>query len=93
MINKSFHKIDITILLNLASRINLNEIRKDRFNRVAEKRTNVILKKLQIFGNCANRQNYRYERDDVDKIFRAIEKKLKEIKSKFYYPEENEFRL
>ena len=59
------------------------ETRKDRFNRLASKRTNDLINKIRILGNCSNKSSYEYTEDDINKIFRAIEKELKLTKSKF----------
>ena len=70
------------------------ETPQERFKRLAEKRTNEVLRKLRILGNCSNRQAYSYTRADVDKIFSAIERKAREIKAKFNQAEdEEEFKL
>lgn len=69
------------------------ETPRERFKRLAVQRTNAIFKKLKILGNCANRQIYEYTEKDVEKIFSAIEKQVKEIKSKFYFPKEEKFKL
>ena len=72
----------------------MNETSEERFKRVAIKRTNEILKRLRILGNCSNRQVYAYTKEDIDKIFSAIEKRVKEIKAKFNHPEKEEkFKL
>ncbi len=60
-----------------------SESRRDRFKRLAERRTKAVLAKLKVLGNCANKASYEYERQDVEKIFKAIEGKLREIKAKF----------
>ena len=59
------------------------ETRKDRFNRLASKRTNDLINKIRILGNCSNKRSYEYTEEDVNKIFRAIEKELKLTKAKF----------
>lgn len=69
--------------------INNNETSEQRFKRLAAQRTNQIIEKLRILGNCSNRQVYKYSMEDVDKIFSAIEKKAKEIKAKFTQYEKN----
>lgn len=68
------------------------ETNEDRFRRLAASRTNEILKKLDILGHCANKQNYGYSKEQVDQIFLTIEKKLNEIRIKFK-PKEQEFHL
>ncbi|HIC90792.1 MAG TPA: hypothetical protein EYP21_01755 [Syntrophaceae bacterium] len=65
----------------------------DRFKRLATKRTNEILRKLKILGNCSNRQVYEYTDEDIDKIFSAIERKVREVKAKFRASKEENFRL
>lgn len=67
--------------------------KKERFKRLATKRTNSILKRLDVLGNCANRGAYDYTEEEINKIFVAIEKKMKEVKGKFYFPKINEFKL
>ena len=66
---------------------------KDRFKRLATQRTNTVLKRLKVLGNCANRQNYDYTEQDIETIFSAIEKKVKEIKSRFHFTKEEKFKL
>lgn len=66
----------------------------EKFKRLAEKRTNEVLKKLRILGNCANRNAYDYSEDEINKIFSAIEKATKEVKSKFQFlSTEKKFKL
>ena len=68
--------------------------RKENFKRLAEARTNEVLRKLKILGNCANRSNYDYTEEEVDKIFGEIEKKVKEMKAKFTFVDrEEKFKL
>jgi len=55
----------------------------NRFKRVAENRTNRIIEQIRLLGNCANRSNYQYSEEEVEKIFLAIEKELKETKAKY----------
>lgn len=59
------------------------ESKRDRFVRIAESRTNRIIDQLTLLGNCSNRHNYEYTEEDVRKIFSAIEKELRTVKSKF----------
>lgn len=69
------------------------ETSKDRFRRLATMRTNTVLKRLKVLGNCSNRQIYEYNEDDVDKIFSTIEKRAKEIKARFHFPKNRDFKL
>lgn len=57
--------------------------KKERFVRIAERRTNNILEQLRLLGNCSNKNNYSYTEEDVKKIFSVIETELKAVKMKF----------
>ena len=70
-----------------------NETKKRRFKRLASLRTNEVLNRLKILGNCSNRQIYEYSKEDVDKIFNEVSQKLKEVKAKFHFPSERKFKL
>jgi len=70
-----------------------NETPEERFRRLATARTNEVLRRLKILGNCANRQVYSYSEKDVEKIFSAIERKLRETRAKFYPARDENFRL
>jgi len=65
---------------------------RERFRRVASKRTKVVLDKLRVLGHCANRSTYKYTDQDVKKIFGVIEDQLKIIKAKFKSPK-RDFKL
>ena len=57
--------------------------KRERFLRLAEKRTNEVLERLRILGNCCNRKQYEYSEDDVKKMFSAVEKELRTVKALF----------
>ena len=59
------------------------EEKKERFVRLAEKRTNRILEQLRLLGNCSNKNNYSYTDEEVKKIFSVIESELKDTRAKF----------
>ncbi len=69
------------------------EEKTTNFKRLATSRTNDILKKLRILSNCSNRSSYKYSKEDINKIFNAIEQATKEAKSKFYFPDNENFKL
>jgi len=60
-----------------------NNIKRERFVRVVEGRVNKILSNLDNLGKCSNRRNYDYSEDEVRKIFREIERKVRETHSQF----------
>jgi len=60
-----------------------NNIKRDRFVRIVESRVNKILSSLDNLGKCSNKRNYEYTENDVRKIFREIDRKVKETKLQF----------
>jgi len=69
------------------------EGRHERFKRIASKRTNEILEKIRILGNCSNKSSYEYTEEEVNKIFNEIEKQLKFTKAKFLAGKRERFKL
>jgi len=69
------------------------ETRHDRFRRIASKRTNEILEKIRILGNCSNKSSYEYTEEEINKIFFEIEKQLKLTKGKFLAGKRERFKL
>lgn len=67
--------------------------RRERFVNVAEARTQAIIDKIRILGNCSNKNLYEYSPDEIDKIFRAIQNQLIETKSKFETKRSSKFKL
>jgi hypothetical protein len=70
-----------------------NETSKDRFKRLATLRTNNVLQRLKVLGNCSNRSVYEYDEEDITKIFSEIDRRVKETKAKFHYPKSRVFKL
>jgi hypothetical protein len=71
----------------------LKETKHERFRRIAGKRTNDVLDKMRLLGNCSNKNTYEYSKDEVNKIFNEIEKYLKIAKSKYLPGEKQRFQL
>jgi len=67
--------------------------KRQRFERLATKRTNAVLEKLRLLGNLSSKVNYEYSEEDINKIFPAIESRLRIIKTKFLAETKKEFKL
>ncbi len=68
--------------------------KRTRFERLAVYRTNEVLKRLKVLGNCGNRSAYDYTEEEVNKIFAEIERHVKYARAKFHYPKgRKEFSL
>ena len=61
----------------------MKEEKHERFKRLAEYRTNEILKRLRILGNCSNKSQYQWNEKDIKRIFDAISKEIKTTKNLF----------
>ena len=72
---------------------NSEETRKERFKRVATRRTNNILRQIQILGNCSNKSSYSYTEEDIRKIFSVIEGELRTVKAMFSNRKKRNFTL
>ena len=68
------------------------ESKSERFRRIATNRTRRILNDLRLLGNCANTNNYEYTEDDIGKIFVALDKEYRRVRSLFTKRAE-EFKL
>ena len=58
-------------------------LKRQRFEKVATKRVSNILHYIDLLSNCSNSYNYEYTKEDVDKIFKAINIKINNSKSLF----------
>lgn len=52
--------------------------KEENFKRIAERRTNEVLEKIASFKNFTNKSFYKYDKDQLEKIFRAIVEQVKE---------------
>ena len=69
---------------NLVKRsIRAGESKRDRFVRLAEKRTTSALHTIRLIGNLANRNNYEFGAADAKKILGALSAELENLKRKF----------
>ncbi|MFA6426684.1 MAG: hypothetical protein WCW64_10975 [Phycisphaerae bacterium] len=76
------------------NKITTEETREQRFKRIAAKRTNDIIRRIRILGNCSNRSAYDYGEEQINKIFFAIDKEVKQARIRFTYTKsKKEFKL
>lgn len=71
----------------------MEETKDERFKRIAAKRTNDVLEKIRILGNCSNRSSYKYTSEEINKIFSEIDKQLKLTKARFMSGKRERFKL
>ena len=71
----------------------VEESKREKFKRLASQRTQAVLDKLRVLGNCSNTYNYEYDESDARQIFRAIEDEVRNIKIMFTANKEKKFSL
>lgn len=59
------------------------ETKSDKFNRLAEARTNRILDHITSLSKLANTAHYEFSQEDVKEIFSAIRKELNSANTVF----------
>lgn len=57
--------------------------KREKFIELGEKRVNNAIKQIQLIGNLSNTGNYEFNESDYQKIFRAIDSEVREMKRKF----------
>lgn len=55
----------------------------ERFERIAEARTNKVINDIRILSNCANKHNYTYTPEEAAQILRAIDEAVRDLKIAF----------
>ena len=69
------------------------ESKRGTFLRLAEKRTNAVINKVRILGNCSNPYAYEYSEEDIRRIFSAIEREIRTAKGRFRNHTKTRFTL
>lgn len=64
-----------------------SETKRQRFERLAERRVTEALKQLRLIGNLAHRGNYDYTEDHVRQVIDALEAELRQLKKRFQQQE------
>lgn len=63
---------------------------RERFVSLANSRVTSAIHQIRLIGNLANKKNYQYSADDTNKIIRALQRELDELKAKFKGEQKNE---
>lgn len=69
------------------------ETKEQRFKRIAEKRVQLVLEGLRKLSQCANTRMYRWNDEQLEKIWSVIGKELEKCKHRFGEAESEEFKL
>lgn len=57
--------------------------KRARFTKVASARVTKVINYLNLLKNCANKNNYEYDQEDVDLMFSELQRALRDSKSAF----------
>ncbi len=72
------------IVVNLYEIIMKNiDVKRERFEKVASKRTQLLLDTFDKLIKCSNRNNYEYSEEDIKKMFKTIKEKLKYVENAY----------
>jgi len=55
----------------------------EAFRRIAERRTERVLRSLRLLGQCSNRRSYEYNDEQIIKIFREIRGAVRHAEQSF----------
>jgi hypothetical protein len=64
--------------------------RRDKFVRIAEKRTANAIKAIRVIGKLGNRAHYEYSERDVKKISAALSREIEALKRRMIAPSSHE---
>lgn len=64
----------------------ISESKRDKFIRLAERRTSVALRAIRLIGNLSNKNNYDYTAADAKKIAAALAREVEEMRRRFESP-------
>jgi hypothetical protein len=74
----------------------MTDEKRNKFVKLAEKRTANAIKSIRIIGKLGNKSHYEYEEKDVKKIVGALSKEVESLKHRLSEPggkEEIDFKL
>lgn len=60
-----------------------SETKNERFRRLAASRGNRLIREIALLGNLANRKNYVYTPEEVERLFEPILHELEEVRALF----------
>ena len=61
----------------------MSETKAEKFARVVPKRVDQALHRIRLIGHCANRSNYEFTPEQVEKMIKALSVAVVELSNKF----------
>ena len=65
------------------------ETKREKFVRLAEKRTEAVLNGIRLIGNLSNTSNYEYSAEDVSKIVKSLKNAVSDLEHAFSLSNKN----
>ncbi|MFC1729396.1 hypothetical protein ACFL6I_03575 [candidate division KSB1 bacterium] len=69
------------------------ESKEERFKRIAERRVQRVIDSIKSLSQCSNKRMYKWNDEQLGKIWSAIGESLESCKQSFAKSEPGEFRL
>lgn len=69
------------------------ETKQERFKRIAEKRVQNIIHAVRNLSGLSNKKVYEWETEQLEKIWKAVDKEVENCKNSFKDPESKIFKL
>ncbi len=60
--------------------------KRKKFEDIAVRRVNRVIKEIRLIGNLSNRSSYEYSDEDVRKIVKALQREVDAVKARFEGP-------
>jgi ABC-type Fe3+-hydroxamate transport system substrate-binding protein len=60
--------------------------KRKKFEDIAVRRVNRVIKEIRLIGNLSNRSSYEYAEEDVKKIIKALQREVDAVKARFEGP-------
>lgn len=60
--------------------------KRKKFEDIAVRRVNKVIKEIRLIGNLSNRSSYEYTEEDVKKILKALQREVDAVKARFEGP-------
>jgi hypothetical protein len=60
--------------------------KRKKFEDIAIRRVNKVIKEIRLIGNLSNRSSYEYTEEDVKKIVKALQREVDAVKARFEGP-------
>jgi hypothetical protein len=60
--------------------------KRQKFEEIATRRVNRVIKEIRLIGNLSNRSAYEYTEEDVRKITKALQRELDVMRARFEGP-------